>query len=1213
MATLTPSKQTPTLYGSIGDEIFSLSLSSSSSIHKYSDKIEEEEHFSADGESINDEDVNTKSPLSQSESPYICEKLTIDGNKKENNNFNFQNLPLQKLVAVAMGDDPPKKKGVKKQVKEKVRLLLDEDYKKAEQMRKHVIKRDGTRKVYDQNKIIDTLIDAVVLRPSLDYTLFDVYSIASSIEPAIVDGMHTSEISTILAEAVQFRSKDHPDFDKLAVRLAVANLHKMTHQFSDLKTYFKTLRNGVIPKECIPVKYQQDDSFRPIPLRQSISNAGYEFGIKFCEILQKVIQFERDYNYEWFGFQTMLKQYTLKFPYRINSGTAINYASLERPQHSLLRFALEVSVPDPERYFQHIVHLSNAPARVWDENYNTLNTRLWSDDGVDRFHQTMEENNPNQQTPQPQPQPQQQTYNQFTPKPIISNFLNPFKVPASHLIERYKFFSSNTSDKEIFDLFCHEYLDPRSEEEDYDLLINVIYLYHLLSLKIISPPTTVFQAGKKFVSCFLVGKPGDSIPLIYGGITEGALLGRDGGGFSTLLTNVRAINSYIGGSNAISMGIMPIIRIMDQSIRYVKQAGNAGRNGPNTSYLESYHFELFEFLDSLRIEAGQDYRMFELKGAVALNELLIQRACRNEQWSLFCPKDVPKLATTWGKEFEEAYKAYESDSLIRRKTFKAQDVLIRIIETLHDVGHGACNIVHIDNMNRLSMMRCPANGMKIQSANICLEINQPSSPYETPTCVIFTLVMNAFWLRPSQISILEELFNNFHWLNVGLQKRTPWTLKPKDLKEQYPKRARSIMWEADKRKWILSLNEKWIQFGKTTVKGLNYQIQPTTSSSSPSSSSSTSTPKTKEKKTIAWDIVRQVSGFVNFITCSMINQTVYPSYCSLVGGLHQRAVGLGMQGAQTLFVSLDIPYDSPMAANVIYKFKEAALYGSYENSLDMAALYGVAPYWAQTNGLKNSLDAKGILPFHLYEEVNPELAKKTPLEEVSVESAEDIIKRDPNFFERKTLFNSETLWNAPELNWDHISKRLIQLGGKYNSLLTCQQPTATSSIVTSSSPSIEPFMYLMGKQKTITGEYVTITTRLIRKLIKMGQWNPENKEAICSGNFQNMNLPKHLKQLFKTAWLMDPRSIIQLFFHGQVMTDQSSSMNLWQTEIKLRENFEVDAETKHILRKKKLKTILDMILYGATVCGVGGKTLCYYLFKNFVAPTNLSELNAIMM
>jgi len=432
--------------------------------------------------------------------------------------------------------------------------------------------------------------------------------------------------------------------------------------------------------------------------------------------------------------------------------------------------------------------------------------------------------------------------------------------------------------------------------------------------------------------------------------------------------------------------------------------------------------------------------------------------------------------------------------------------------------------------------------------------------------------------------------NEFSWLN-GCEPATPKVPIEGQLRRNKPYPVATG--NAERTKHFLQLNEKWIKFGHSLRKGATSK-------------------ESHGEKTIAWNPIRQVSGFGNYVQSCMINQTVYPSYTSLIGGMHQRAVGLGLQGFQNLLFSLKLPYDSPMAMNVLYKINEASMFGAYENSIDLAELYGTTPFW-DTLGEKYSLDAKGMLPFDLYYKVNPDLTKKATVEEVSSESIGEILMEDPSFFHRRTIFNSETKWKAPTLDWSEIRKKLVHVGGKYNGLLKSIQPTATSSIVLGFFPSIEPITYLMGKHKVIFGEYIIILFRLVRKLIKMNLWGEEVRDAIKTGKFHELpQIPENLKQLFKTAWLIDYRAIILMFYHAQMTSDQTTSMNLWTTIEKLSQaqlaNPKIwTPEKKQELRLRQLRKIVDMIYFGSTICGTGLSTLVYYLHKNFVAPTDLSS------
>lgn len=1070
-----------------------------------------------------------------------------------------------------------------------------------------VIKRDGTKTLFNMSTFLFSIIKKLFFRKPLDIPLINIKKFVNSVLQSTIEVMDVYVLSNLMAEEAAGKIPLHPEFDSLAVRFAVDNMHKDVQAFQNLDQYLKTMFFGDMPKADLPYQLRTDPGYEILPSKGRISVASFFFAKKYKDKLEEILNYDRDYDYNWFGFQTIMKQYSMKFPYRSvkaqtktgDTHTNIKYAFFEQPQQSYLRFALEVFVPDPERYFEQIIHSCNEPSRMWDENFDDLNTVPWSegtrlDKQKTEYFEIMSRGNGDKENLTPKvtetQSKQKRVYENIRPKPIISDLLNPFSISAESLRNKYKTLCTiGQSDKVIFETFLSLYLKRRSEAQDLQILNNVLFAYNLISLKFLSPPTTTFQPGKKFISCFLVGKPGDSIPSIFAAPAEGAKLGKDGGGYSTRITDVRGVQSYINGTNSDSTGILPVLGVMDKTVKYVRQKGNGDRAGPNTVFIEPYHIELPGFLDALKTESGSNFRLDELKGAVFINELLFKRCANNGNWTLFSPNDVPELAHTFGDAFEDAYIRYENNPKIPKKVFKAKEIMMKIVETIHDVGQGACNLMHCDNFNRFSMYQCEELGVKLRSSNICNEIAQPSTINETATCVIFSACAPAFILTDEQIVLTGDLFTGFNWLNICVDGREDTESKQKPLPSKTRKYESPLdTFNNNIKKWAT------LEESLTKTKG-----------------------KSDVKRTVAWNLIEQVSGFGNFFLSCIINQASYPSYDSMVGGFNQRAVGLGCQGFHNTLVLLDLPYDSPMAANLIFKIKEAFLFGSYQNSIDLAELFGRTPYWDTVEKYtekKVSLDAKGILPFDLYYDFNPKLnAKQFTKEEVSTKSVTHLLEEDPNFFHHVRLFNSETLWNAPNWPWDSVRERLKKVGGKYNMQLITAMPNATSSIVTGNNPSHEPPMNIYGKQKTTSGEFTVISPTLINSLIKIGKWNKEAREQIEKGNFQKMDIPQDLKDLYKTAWDIDQKSLILLYFHAQVMTDQSQSMSVWYLIESLSKEEEEDTnvwtvEMKSTLRLMQLKKILDTIMYGATVCDTGLKTLAYYSYKGITAPSNLAEI-----
>eukprot|EP00879_Flechtneria_rotunda_P027044 GHRR01028903.1.p1 GENE.GHRR01028903.1~~GHRR01028903.1.p1 ORF type:complete len:385 (+),score=113.21 GHRR01028903.1:136-1290(+) len=185
-----------------------------------------------------------------------------------------------------------------------------------------------------------------------------------------------------------------------------------------------------------------------------------------------------------------------------------------------------------------------------------------------------------------------------------------------------------------------------------------VQTYHLLSERWFTHASpTLFNAGTprpQLSSCFLVCTKSDSIEGIYDSLKECAVISKSAGGIGISIHNIRATGSYIRGTNGTSNGIVPMLRVFNDTARYVDQGGGK-RKGAFAVYLEPWHADIFDFLDMRKNHGKEEARARDLFYGLWINDLFMQRVEANEDWSLFCPNEAPGLAEVWGEEFNELY------------------------------------------------------------------------------------------------------------------------------------------------------------------------------------------------------------------------------------------------------------------------------------------------------------------------------------------------------------------------------------------------------------------------------------------------------------------------------------------------------------------------------------------------------------------------------
>ncbi len=267
---------------------------------------------------------------------------------------------------------------------------------------------------------------------------------------------------------------------------------------------------------------------------------------------------------------------------------------------------------------------------------------------------------------------------------------------------------------------------------------KAIETYNLMSEKWFTHATpTLFNAGTpkpQLSSCFLLTVKEDSIEGIYETLKDCAKISQSAGGIGLAIHDIRATGSYIKGTNGTSNGIIPMLKVFNDTARYVDQGGGK-RKGAFAVYLEPWHADVFEFLHLKKNHGKEEMRARDLFYALWISDLFMKRVEANEEWSLFCPHEAPNLSNTYGEEFEKLYEKYEREGKAR-KVIKAQDLWFEILES--QIETGTPYILFKDHANRKSNQK---NLGTIKSSNLCTEIMEYTAPDEIAVCNLASLAL----------------------------------------------------------------------------------------------------------------------------------------------------------------------------------------------------------------------------------------------------------------------------------------------------------------------------------------------------------------------------------------------------------------------------------------------------------------------------------------
>jgi ribonucleoside-diphosphate reductase alpha subunit len=298
-----------------------------------------------------------------------------------------------------------------------------------------------------------------------------------------------------------------------------------------------------------------------------------------------------------------------------------------------------------------------------------------------------------------------------------------------------------------------------------DDLEQAIKTYNLMSERWFTHATpTLFNAGTpkpQLSSCFLLTMKEDSIDGIYDTLKQTAKISQSAGGIGLAIHNIRATGSYIGGTNGTSNGIIPMLRVFNDTARYVDQGGGK-RKGAFAIYLEPWHADVFSFLDLRKNHGKEELRARDLFYALWIPDLFMKRVEENGDWTLMCPNECPGLSDCFGEAFENLYVQYEREGR-GRKTIKAQELWFAILDA--QIETGTPYLLYKDAANSKSNQQ---NLGTIKSSNLCTEIIEYTDANEVAVCNLASLALPRF-VKDGRFDF-EKLYEVTYQVAVNLNK-----------------------------------------------------------------------------------------------------------------------------------------------------------------------------------------------------------------------------------------------------------------------------------------------------------------------------------------------------------------------------------------------------------------------------------------------------------
>lgn len=279
------------------------------------------------------------------------------------------------------------------------------------------------------------------------------------------------------------------------------------------------------------------------------------------------------------------------------------------------------------------------------------------------------------------------------------------------------------------------------DKDNKNALTLIKETYDLMSQKFFTHATpTLFNAGtprQQLSSCYLIAMENDSLHGIYNTLHDCAMISKYAGGIGLHIHNIRAKGTHIQGTNGVSNGLVPMLRVFNNTARYVDQGGGK-RNGSFAIYLEPWHADIEDFLEMKKNHGDEEMKARDLFYALWISDLFMERVKNNEKWSLMCPHECPGLSDVYGDKFIELYKKYESEGKVR-KSINARDLWFKILDAQMETG--TPYLLYKDAANSKSNQK---NLGTIKSSNLCCEIIEYSDDKETAVCNLASIALPTF-------------------------------------------------------------------------------------------------------------------------------------------------------------------------------------------------------------------------------------------------------------------------------------------------------------------------------------------------------------------------------------------------------------------------------------------------------------------------------------
>jgi ribonucleotide reductase alpha subunit len=695
-------------------------------------------------------------------------------------------------------------------------------------------------------------------------------------------------------------------------------------------------------------------------------------------------------------------------------------------------------------------------------------------------------------------------------------------------------------------------MDFERVKETYDALSQGYFIH---------ATPTLFNSGTmkpQLSSCFLLTMNDDSIQGIYKTLGDCAQISKWAGGIGLSIHNIRARGSRIKGTNGESTGIVPMLKVFNDTAKYVNQGGK--RNGSFAIYLEPWHADIEEFLKLKLNQGAEEDRARDLFYGLWIPDLFMKRLEKNENWTLMCPAECPGLADCHSEAFDKLYESYEKAGK-GRKSIPAQKLWQMILDA--QIQTGTPYLCYKDAANSKSNQQ---NLGTIKSSNLCV----------APETLVQIINGDGVGVNAVPIKTLDgktvKVWNGNSWSDVAVRK-TGMNQKlirvTVDVAGQSNSNyLRQVLYCTEYHKFILptsesiatchriearELTEGTVLRGYSTFRGewlsqkvvsvefdgryddtycfnepINHagvfngiltgnctEIMEFTSpdESAVCNLGSLALPKFVENGTFNFEKLREYTWILTRNLDIVIDKNYYPTPECRNSNMRHRPIGIGIQGLADVFALMRLPWTSEGAAKLNREIFENIYHAAMSMSISRTLEgfnHGTFETIGEYPSYKGSPLANGKFQFDLWNE--------TP----------------------KTTY----------LDWDGLRDKLTKYGAR-NSLLVAPMPTASTSQILGNNECFEPFTSNMYTRRVLAGDFVVVNKYLVTDLIKIGLWTTDVRTQIIAdnGSVQNIReIPAEIRELYKTSWEIPQKTLINMARDRAPFICQSQSLNLFLTE-----------------------------------------------------------------